>query len=550
MKRILNIILLLFIFSQNAWTALTAEITPQSAKPGETLTLIITDDSANSQNLPDLTPLQNDFTIAGMQRSFSYHITNGKTSHVAQWTILLKAKKTGVLTIPALRFNQGQTNPLSVEISKPMDSEDMATTKTKANQKDIFLTTEIDNPHPWINQQIIYTMRLHNSKKLLDYRYQPPEVENALLVPLGDSRQYHRIEQGKTYMVAEQRYAIFPQKSGELTIMPPVFTLLAHDVVPTEITTQNKPMTITVKPAPVEDSQFWLPAKAIQLTETWDSTEQTLEQGNTLIRYIQIEAKGLPAQLLQSLPALDFTTQAGYSVYPEKGKPGNTLSDGDLVGKYSFKVNYLMDKSGTITIPEVKLPWFNTETNQEETAILPARTVQVQAIVDHASAMKPRASQDASPEKLAVKKPPSVMTHSSILYTIAGLFATLLAVSTGFWFGRKYAPASDKKNDKMYLNQLRQACLANDPPAALKAVLSWARVHWPNTTILNLSDIMTRVQDASLRQQLQILSSIVYGPEKKVWWQGDALWQAIRDFLRVKPDHTGKRMNLPPMNPG
>lgn len=556
MKNLFALCICLLLLAGRAEAALTAEISPQSAKLGETLTLTITDDSANRQNLPDLTPLQSDFTIVGTQRSFSYYAINGKTSHVAQWTVLLKAKKTGVLTIPALTFNQGNTNPLSVQIHEksPKDDE-MATTDTGDNQKDILLTTEINNPHPFINQQIIYTIKLYNSRRLLDYRYQPPEVENALLVPLGNSRQYQRIENDKHYMVAEQQYAIFPQKSGPLTIMPPVFTVLAYDVVPTEIKTRNKPLTITVKPAPIQDSKSWLPAREINLSDTWDSNENRLEQGATLVRTIQIEAKGLPAQFLQSLPTLDLKNEAGYRVYLEKGKQTNQVRDGDLTGKLSLKVTYLLDKPGTITLPELTVPWFNTDTGKEVIAKLPPRTLQVQPLANQPAIPDlPAAAQSSPATDKTVDIPEKTIpaaTNGWLPWIIAGVFATLWLLTAGWRLLHQYGRNPLKKRYQASLKTLREACLSNHPEKAYAALLHWSRLHWPQATIINVSDIMALINDIKLTRQLQILSTALYSPHRtESSWQGAALWQAVQDFLRLKTGAQEKKAALSAINPG
>lgn len=63
-----------------------------------------------------------------------------------------------------------------------------------------------------MNQQIIYKVTLYNSKHLLDADYQGPQVENALLIPLGQEKRYQTQKNNINYLVEEQNYAIFPQK--------------------------------------------------------------------------------------------------------------------------------------------------------------------------------------------------------------------------------------------------------------------------------------------------------------------------------------------------
>lgn len=196
-----------------------------------------------------------------------------------------------------------------------------------------------------------------------------------MLVPLGEEKRYQTQKNGVTFLVEEQNYAIFPQKSGPLKIKPPVFTALIYDFNPERVKATDKPMNIEVQPIPKEYSgKVWLPAKQVKLMEQYENSDQTIAQGNTLIRTVILEGVGVPAQLL---PALNFAEIDGVNVYPEKGKDKNRVTYGELIGRTEIKVTYLFNKAGKITIPELKLPWFNTETGKEEIATLPAKTFEV-----------------------------------------------------------------------------------------------------------------------------------------------------------------------------
>ena len=48
-------------------------------------------------------------------------------------------------------------------------------------------------------------------------------------VPFGGERRYQVNKNGRTYAVEEQQFALFPQKSGDLKIKPPVFNALVYD---------------------------------------------------------------------------------------------------------------------------------------------------------------------------------------------------------------------------------------------------------------------------------------------------------------------------------
>src|SRR6185437_14471155 len=174
------------------------------------------------------------------------------------------------------------------------------------------------------------------SKRLLDANYQGPQVEDALMIPLGETKRYETFQNNIDYIVEEQRYAIFPQKSGTLTIKSPTFSALVYDYQPKKVTAQDKSTKLSVQPIPKQfQGQDWLPAKKIRLTENYEYMNQSLGQGSTLTRTISIEGVGVPAQFL---PTLHFDSSDAYKVYPERGKDENNVVNEELTGKTEIKI--------------------------------------------------------------------------------------------------------------------------------------------------------------------------------------------------------------------
>lgn len=521
---------------------MAAHVEPDTVKLGETFHLIIRDDAnPKVQSIPNLTALQEDFTILGTERSVNYSNINGQTSMVSQWIVMMRAKKTGTLIIPPLPVGLQNTKALSISVTG--DKTKISQDENLALEKDIRLSTEVDNESPLINQQVIYTVKIYNSRRLLDTHYQPPEVENALLIPLGDSQSYQHEEQGKTYMVDEQHYAIFPQKSGKLTIKPPVFTALTYDVTPTQITTQNKALQLSVQPAPANlPHNSWLPAKSFILKENYENTEKKLSQGSTLVRTVSIEAVGIPGQFMQALPALHFEDKSQFSVYPEPAQEKSLVRGNDIVGKVELKVTYLLNKAGKISIPELSIPWFNTTTGKQEIARLPPRSLEIKAL-DGNPAVAGTALADRTASIKVIKE-----ARQTWPWLLVGLFALAWFITLGLWLQQKKGWGSEKRYYQKSLQNLQKSCMNGDPKMARDALLAWAKLHWPDLGILNIRDLMPLVHDIQLKKQLHNLSRVLYSKEDNISWSGQALWQAITSLLAKKTSAKRPESPLPPMN--
>ncbi|MDR3503923.1 MAG: BatD family protein [Legionella sp.] len=548
MKKLI-IISFFYLVNTLAHAEVQIQVDPSEISQDEPFRILLTQPSLQSANgIPDLTPLRKDFTILGTERSVNYSVINGQTQASSTWIITLKARKIGPITIPAIRMGADHSSPLTINVS----AQDTSIQSTSDNQQlqDIFLTTEVNEKKPYLNQQITYKVRLYNSKQLLDASYQGPKVDNALLIPLGNEKRYQTQKNNVTYLVEEQSYAIFPQKSGPLTITSPAFIALVYGFDPQRIKASAKDITLDVQPIPSQFSgQTWIPAKQIQLSETYENRGQTIDQGSTLVRTITLDGVGIPAQLL---PNLHFADSDAFNVYPEKGKEKNQVNQGEIVSRSEIKVTYLFNKSGKVIIPELKLPWFNTVTGKEEFAVLAPRTIEIAPSQTAATnASNPIQGTALAPQinRGTTETSSSPATTNNWAWIIAALFALAWLLTLGLWAWQKRSRAPGKRTYKRALQALHDACRQDNPLRCRDALLKWANVHWPDASILNLTDLMRLSTDMQFKKQVQVLSQALYQEKENASWHGDELWRSVTNLKETYTAPKNKTSSLPPMNP-
>jgi hypothetical protein len=545
-----------------ACAELNLHLDKDKVQQGQTFTLILKIEGKQINAMPNFMPLQKDFSIEGTQSSVNYSVVNGQIRSTSEWTLILSAKRSGILTIPSIEVGQEKTAPTTIEISDeaptatmPQSTPEPDTKKPEATkqQQDVQLLTEISDTNPFVNQQIIYTVKLYNSSRLLDASYQPPQVEDALFVPMGNGRRYQVNENGRIYSVEEQQFALFPQKSGYLKIKPPTFNALLYDITPKRISIQAKPTTLNVKSIPPAfKGRKWLPAKQVSLSENYDKSTTTLAEGSTLVRTVALQAVAVPAQLL---PVLDFGSSDQFSVYPEKPLESNQFKQQDLIGRSTIKVTYLLNKAGRVTIPPVTLPWFNTITGKEELSSLPGFSIDVTASaaskLNEPTAVP--ANKSLLPQPTAIPKEipvPAVKPQTNLAWwwlTIGFALAWLLTLAAWGWQRKRPGLAGQTK--AQILNELQQACLNNKAEEARSALLKWGRLLKPEATLLNLFDLEHLIEDPVLKQQINLLTQVLYHhakPGKK--WQGKPLWDAIVNFKPANNGKSAKANPLPPIN--
>jgi len=535
------------LFSILAKAAIQAEVEPSQVSMGESFKLILTQNNLQNRGVPDLTPLQKDFIILGTEQHINYSVINGQSQSGGEWIVSLKPQRSGKLTIPTIKIGMEQTTPINIDVTKGQSLKNAPTNTTRSH--DVVLTAQVNVKKPYVNQQVIYKVTLYNSKQLLDVNYQGPQVENGLLIPLGEEKRYQIRKNNINYIVEEQNYAVYPQKSGSLKITSPIFNALVYDWDPQRISAQDKTINLMVQPIPKQyTGKIWLPAKKVQLTEQYENEGQTIAQGSTLIRTVTLEGIGIPAQLL---PSLNFAQTDAFNVYPEKGKDNNQVTQGELVSNTEIKVTYLFNKAGKITIPELKLPWFNTKTGKEEFAILPPKTLEV---TPSAVALTTATPQQAIPTA-EVNTPSTQETnkHTSIQdrwpWMLTLLFALAWLITLALWSGQRRAGNSQKRHYKNALQELHKACMQSQPMQARDALLKWANLHWPDAHLLNLTELSYLAEDVQLKKQIHILSQALYKNEETFLWRGDELWRCIQVVKQKKSGKKRKVRALPPINP-
>ncbi|MBR9805260.1 protein BatD, partial [bacterium] len=122
-----------------------------------------------------------------------------------------------------------------------------------------------------------------------------------------------------------------------------------------------------------------VPASELLLVEIWHSNLQQARVGEPLTRQIQISARG---QRSESLPDIELDSVSAANIYPETVSRDNQLANGELMAKASYHFAIIPTQAGTMTLPAVELPWWNTKTGKMDIARIPSQDIQVAAVVN------------------------------------------------------------------------------------------------------------------------------------------------------------------------
>jgi hypothetical protein len=417
------------------------------------------------------------------------------------------------------------------------------------------MKTSVDSKSGYIQSGFIYRVKLYYAKRLVSGSFSSPSAKDALIIQLGESNSYQTTIKGKTYHVAEQDFAVFPEKSGTLRVTSPIFRGMIesnpYSNLSQIIMDVQKPITVTtseteIKVLPIPTSfngQHWLPAKTLNLSESWTGLDKPLEVGEPITRVLHLKAVGLTAE---QLPAFDLSSKDNVNVYKQKPLLKNSLENGSIIGEKRLKVTYIPSKAGALKLPELVIPWWDTQRNIAKKARIQGKQL---TILGH---------QTNKPESSKPQSPPPNLPSSSIqpfatlsLAAALMLFAVILLITLKKLI--RYKKISDNvkrhrpRKGTPFQRQLKKACGTNDAKKAHEVVLTWAKHHFNNPNILSLGEIKARIKYQPFTNALNELERSLYTEQKQ--WEGSDLWVTWLVINKKKQKKTKIASQLPPINP-
>lgn len=167
---------------------------------------------------PDFSPLNRDFTVYMVSNSYKGIYTNGKMKKLYIWNVTMAADRTGRLYhSAAFRRQSGK----SADHSQGRCRRRLPPAKDgKPAAPKFSVSRSISNSDPLVQQQINYTFKI-TAKEALQGNAPQFLSENAdewIIRALGDPVISTRLKDGVEEREITFKYALFPQKSGNLVI--------------------------------------------------------------------------------------------------------------------------------------------------------------------------------------------------------------------------------------------------------------------------------------------------------------------------------------------
>lgn len=313
------ILALMFLFSHNAMAqTFSASVNRDTVPEGETFLLSLDLSGASTNDTPDLAELGKNFTVYSVANAYRTNIVNNRVEQSRQWNLVLMPKTTGEVTIPAIKLDKFSTQPVTIKVVKAGE-QISPQTPGKPGEPRFKLQGEVDNRNPYVQQQINYTLTLYDTGGLQgeEPMFMTADNNEWIIRNLGAPQITTRVIDGKNIREIKFQYALFPQKSGELTVpavkfngfyltkdsrRDPFSEVFGDDMFiagfglndvfatrnPVVLTTE--PIKVTVQSAAAANNgSWWLPASQVELLAHFEPANPVFKAGEAVSRTIYLQ---------------------------------------------------------------------------------------------------------------------------------------------------------------------------------------------------------------------------------------------------------------------
>ena len=368
----------------------------------------------------DLSPISLFFEIAQRSSSTNLSITNGSYNTTRSLQLLLLPKQLGEIIIPPFELAGESSQPIQITVAQTA-----AGTQQSAASDLAKVELSVTDSNIRVQQQLIVTLRLYyQGDKFVDGRMGDISPPDSVFEKI-EEKSYQDNANGIAWQVLERRYAVYPQKSGKLTIPEVRFDGSIRDNRQRGFFRQGRPyransnrLQIEVL-APAYTDRPWLPADNLTITSRLD--QQQIRVGEPATRIIELRARG---QVGEQLPEIPLAKVAGGQIYQDTSEINSKVNSHGIDGIRTETIVIIAEQAGEIHLPEQQISWWDNRTQSRRELTIPSHRLTVLPALSSSSE-----AQNLAPPTDSPSASQNSATANAVLDWVDITLFALLAVS-------------------------------------------------------------------------------------------------------------------------
>ena len=345
-------------------------------------------------------------------------IINGQvqSSQSFTYTYAFVAEKEGTFTIPSVTFivknQQVKSNTVNITVTAGTQNQQANTNTNRQtteaqgfNKNDYFIKATVSNSNPYVGEQVIVTYKLYLGSQTNGYQSQissRPTTQGFWTYDLnpkdGNPARKEEIIDGKKFTVVDlYSLAVYPQKSGKLTITPLEASLIVQIVVQQqrrgndifdlffdpfggaraqniELNLSSNAVTIQAKELPTNNK----PLNFSELVGDFKLSAKLSRDKLTANDATNLTVTISGAGNLQYIEPLDFEFPTDISVHDPEIRDNINTSPSGISGSRIFEYVLIPRVEGNYVIPSASFSFFDKRKGSYTTLYTPEFTINVE----------------------------------------------------------------------------------------------------------------------------------------------------------------------------
>jgi len=514
------------------------------------LTVTINDNDDDYQL--DTRSLEDNFNVSRPSRSQSTSIINFDRVQQTEWTVRLQAKQAGTFIIPSLKIGDYHTDPIEIRVREPSQAQ-----QDSAQDEMVFIENSLNESDVYVGQAVIFTTKLYIAKNSNELDLAAPSFEGAQASVYGDDTNSQTIRNGIRYNTITRQYKLTATQAGQFEISSPLLTGTLRKVVAVSewqnrvvaepINVRGQRLNINVKAIPADYQGEWLVSEDLRLIEDNDLDAQQYKVGDPITRSITLQIASISKD---KLPTIKLNYPKSLRLYPDQDQLQEGQANGLTYGIRIMSHAIIADTAGTLTLPEIKLNWFNSRTNKAEVAILPEQVLTI------LPAEQPQLTTLPAETTLAPVKQTIIVDHQALIYWQVAVAVLIMLLLLMFFYHLAYRRSqTPNKAVKKQLNpldenalMLKKSLINHDAPKCYSLLLKCAQQQYPTLKSLNelpAKSALDAEKSELLKHEIQWLQ--ICCSDKSQQWNANKLAELLKLSEAQKTQNAQQNpMNLNP----
>ncbi len=512
MKKYLILLLFLLLFLVNPCIVaanISVSLTPdrtEATLPDSIRIIVSVSGTRNDDAQPVLYGMES-FNIRRGGTSSRVEIINGQVNAGIDYTFFIQPKKPGTFKIgPAeikIKNQTFQSNTEILKIVKPVQT-------SSADRGPLFLNAELSSTKVYVDEQVIYTLKLYRQMRVRDITLNLPEVEHLVFKQLGKPREYQSVYNNQSFHVLEVRYALVSSKEGSYAIGPSRMNMIVmqprgqshrnlfDDLFskddffsfstghPRTLASQELKFSVTPLPDKGRPDDFSGLVGSFKIDSKLEPA--TIKAGESATLTVTINGRGN----VKRIPDLKMQELEQTKIYEDQPVLKVETDDKGVTGSKIMKWAIVPEKEGTCRIPPLRVSFFDTRTHQYQViessphafTVLPGKKEPISTSTDHtkkhgnSNLVKEEVKElgsDILPIHGSVKglEPGFYLYHGSLLFWMVLLLPVFIYLA--FFWGMKFhnkssttiAVTKAKKAAKTFTKKFRRGNINSSELALL-----------------------------------------------------------------------------------